>query len=152
LTYSGVNISPEQLSLSSTPQAFMENFSINVIGTAKVVETLAPLLKKGSVVMNMTSGLGSVGKTIDPIGSKCTPYAVSKGALNMLSVHQSFALKEQGVRVVVMDPGWVKTRMGGEGAVLEPEESISGMLKTIHALKESDTAKFYTYDGSEVPW
>lgn len=70
----------------------------------------------------------------------------------MLTVHQSFALKEQGVRVVVMDPGWVKTRMGGEGAVLEPEESIKGMLKTIHGLKEGETAKFFQYDGEEIPW
>jgi hypothetical protein len=40
--------------------------------------------------------------------------------------------------------------MGGEGAVLEPEESISGMLKVVHGLEGS--GKFYTYDGSEVPW
>jgi len=44
-----------------------------------------------------------------------------------------------------MDPGWVKTRMGGDGAILEPHESISGMLDTIHkAQKNGETAKYYT--------
>jgi hypothetical protein len=51
-----------------------------------------------------------------------------------------------------MDPGWVKTKMGGEGAMLEPETSISGMLKTIHGLNDEDTARFYTYTGEQLPW
>ena len=56
------------------------------------------------------------------------------------------------VVVVCMDPGWVKTRMGGEGAVLMPEESIGGMLRCVHGLKGEDNGKFYTYTGEEVPW
>jgi len=42
--------------------------------------------------------------------------------------------------------------MGGEGAILEPKESIGGMLKAIHGLGEGDNGKFYTYTGKEVPW
>lgn len=70
----------------------------------------------------------------------------------MLTVHQAGDLKERGVQVICMDPGWVKTRMGGEGAILEPEFSISSMLKVVHALKDDDTAKFYTYSGEQLPW
>lgn len=70
----------------------------------------------------------------------------------MLTVHQAGDLKKKGVRVLCMDPGWVKTRMGGDGAVLVPEVSISGILKTIHGLKDDETAKFYTYTGEQVPW
>lgn len=51
-----------------------------------------------------------------------------------------------------MDPGWVKTRMGGDGAVLEQDFSIESMLKVFHGLKDDDTAKFYTYTGEQVPW
>jgi hypothetical protein len=40
--------------------------------------------------------------------------------------------------------------MGGAGAVLQPEESISGVLKVVHELEVS--GKFYGYDGSELPW
>jgi NAD(P)-dependent dehydrogenase (short-subunit alcohol dehydrogenase family) len=91
--------------MSIDPESMHEHITVNVIGPAKVVETLQPFLKKGSLVMNMTSGLGSIGRTISDIGSKCTVYSISKGALNMLAVHQSFALKDKGVRVIVMDPG-----------------------------------------------
>jgi hypothetical protein len=72
----------------------------------------------------------------------------------MLTVHQSGDLREKlkGCVVICMDPGWVKTRMGGEGAVLEAEVSIGGMLRTVHGLKGEDNGKFFTYDGSVVPW
>lgn len=70
----------------------------------------------------------------------------------MLTVQQAGDLKDRGVRVISMDPGWVRTRMGGEGAILEPEFSISSMLKTIHGLKDEETARFYTYTGEQVPW
>lgn len=105
-------------------------------------------------MLNLTSGLGSCGRGI----VKCTSYAISKAALNMLSVHQAGDLAQKGVRVVCMDPGWVKTRMGGEGALIEAEESIGGMLRVVERVREGKDggevgkARFYTYDGSEVPW
>jgi len=58
---------------------------------------------------------------------KCTTYSISKAAVNMLTVHQSEQLKDRGIKVICMDPGWVKTRMGGEGAILEPHVSIGGV-------------------------
>lgn len=153
LNNAGINSHPSEGALSLTREALLSHIDTNVIGPAKVVETLLPFLKSGSVVMNMTSGLASCGKTLSDIKeAKCTTYSISKAALDMLTVHQSFELKDRGVRVVCMDPGWVKTRMGGEGAVLEPEESIGGMLKAIHGLGKEETAKFYQYDGTECPW
>jgi NAD(P)-dependent dehydrogenase (short-subunit alcohol dehydrogenase family) len=146
LNNAGINAVPDQAALSLNEKDVQEHIAINVLGPAKTVEALLPHLGKGSVVMNMSSGLGSCRKGI----AKCSAYSISKAALNMLMVHQAGELKEKGVKVISMDPGWVKTRMGGEGAVLEPEESISGMLKVVHGLEGS--GKFYTYDGSEVPW
>jgi len=97
LNNAATNSVPEQLSLNIDPEALLKEVGVNVIGPAKVVETLQGFLKKGSLIMNMSSGLGSAGLTISDIGSKCTVYSISKHALNMLTVHQSFNLKEQGV-------------------------------------------------------
>lgn len=104
--------------------------------------------------MNMTSGLGSMANSLAMTPRKCAGYSISKAALNMLTVHQAEDVRGmlKGARVVAMDPGWVKTRMGGEGAVLEPEESIGGMLKALHGLGEEDGGKFFTYTGEQVPW
>lgn len=108
LNNAGINNHPHETSLSMTRDALVEHMEVNVLGPAKVVETLQGFLKKGSLVMNMSSGLGSAGKTLNDIKeSKCTTYSISKTALQMLTLHQSFALKEQGVRFINIDPGWV---------------------------------------------
>ncbi|KIW89455.1 uncharacterized protein Z519_09611 [Cladophialophora bantiana CBS 173.52] len=148
LNNAGINATSEQTSLDMTADSLRNHIDVNVMGPAETVKVLLPYLGKGSVVMNMTSGLGSCGKKIP----KCTTYSISKAAVNMLTVHQSEQLKDRGIKVICMDPGWVKTRMGGEGAILEPEVSIRGMLNVLHELKDSDSGKFYTYTGEEVPW
>ncbi|OAP65466.1 hypothetical protein AYL99_01438 [Fonsecaea erecta] len=148
LNNAGINATPDQTSLTMTADSLQHHINVNVFGPAETVKVLHGMMGPGSVVMNMTSGLGSCGKKLP----KCTTYSISKAALNMLTVHQSEHLKDQGIKAICMDPGWVKTRMGGEGAILEPDVSIGGMLKTLHGLKDSDTGKFYTYTGDEVPW
>ncbi|ETI24997.1 hypothetical protein G647_04367 [Cladophialophora carrionii CBS 160.54] len=148
LNNAGINATAQQTSLDMTPESLRQHIDVNVMGPAETVKVLLPSLGKGTVVLNMTSGLGSCGKKLP----KCTTYSISKAAVNMLTVHQSEQLKDRGIKVICMDPGWVKTRMGGDGALLEPEDSIGGMLKVVHNLKDEDTGKFYTYTGEEVPW
>ena len=151
LNNAGINAVPSQTALDLDEKDVQEHISVNVLGPAKTVEALLPHLGKGSAVANMSSGLGSCGRGV----VECTTYSISKAALNMLTVHQAGILREKGVKVVSIDPGWVKTRMGGSGAVIEPEESISGMLKVLHGLEGQDLqgkAKFYRYDGSEMGW
>jgi NAD(P)-dependent dehydrogenase (short-subunit alcohol dehydrogenase family) len=72
--------------------------------------------------------------------------------LNMLTLHQAKDLKANGIKVICMDPGWVKTRMGGKGAMIEAKVSVESMLDVVAGLKESDSGKFYRYDGAPVPW
>ncbi|KAJ9138261.1 NAD(P)-binding protein [Coniochaeta hoffmannii] len=156
LNNAGVNYRSEQTSLHMDPEAVLQNVRINVIGPAKVVQFFheSGLLSEGVRILNMTSGLASMERSSAISPRKCAPYSISKAGLNMLAVHLSGDLKATlpGVVVIVMDPGWVKTRMGGEGAILEPKDSIGGMLKVLHGLKSEDNGKFFTHDGSEVPW
>lgn len=157
LNVAGVNFAPQLGSLSIKQEALDTNMRINVVGPAKVVELLlAKQLLSGRVrILNMTSGLGSMSKSTGIKPRKCVVYSISKAGVNMLTVHQSEDLKEAlgaGVVVIAVDPGWVKTRMGGDGAVLEPHESIGGMLKTLHSVTEKDNGKFFNYDGSEEAW
>ena len=71
----------------------------------------------------------------------------------MLTAHQTSDLGKEGrgVIVICMDPGWVKTKMGGEGAIMEKEDSVKGMLRCFRGLKE-DSGKFWNSSGEEVPW
>lgn len=53
---------------------------------------------------------------------------------------------------ICMDPGWVKTALGGEGAVLETTESAAGILTVIGGLTPADSGKFWRYNGTDHPW
>ncbi|AEO70979.1 e7d325fd-1987-431b-b8cf-a809263fc3b4 [Thermothielavioides terrestris] len=156
LNSAGVNLASWQSSLTLGPDELHTQISINVIGPAKMVELLldAGLLSRDVRILNMTSGLGSMQSSLGIKPRKCAGYSISKAGLNMLTVHQSEDLKQHlpGAVVICMDPGWVKTRMGGEGAVLEPHESVGGILRVLHALKPEDTGSFYLYNGEKCPW
>lgn len=152
LNNAGINSTPKQTSLTMTPNSLQNHINVNVMGPAKMVQVLESHLQEGSIVMNMTSGLGSLAYLRRKDSTDCTTYSISKAALNMLTVHQSIALKSKGVVVVCVDPGWVKTDMGGPGAVLEQEESIGGMLKCLRGLKSGDSGRFFQYDGVEGQW
>ncbi|KAK3687162.1 hypothetical protein B0T22DRAFT_456577 [Podospora appendiculata] len=150
----GVNIASSQNSLNLGPDELMAQIKTNVLGPAKTVEFLlmAGVLAENARILNMSSGLGSIQSSL--ASPKCTGYSISKAALDMLTVHQSNDLKEKlpGVVVIAMDPGWVRTRLGGEGALLTTQESIEGVLKVLHSLKVEDNSKFYQYNGEQVPW
>jgi len=152
LNNAGINSHPDERSLSITPEALSAQIATNVLGPAKTVEFLHPLLNKGSVIMNMTSGLGSMSYSGSKSENSATTYSLSKAAVNMLTVHQAIDLKSEGVIVICMDPGWVKTDMGGSDATLEQDESIGGMLKCLKGLGVKDSGKFYDHDGEEKAW
>ncbi|KAH8809181.1 hypothetical protein F5884DRAFT_396549 [Xylogone sp. PMI_703] len=152
LNNAGVNSVSHETAMTLTADGLDEQIKVNVLGPATIVQELLNHLKSGSVVMNMTSGLGSIGLAAAGDTVKCTTYSISKAAVNMLSVHQAVELKPKGVIVICMDPGWVKTRMGGEGAILEKDFSIKSMLKVLGSVTINDSPKFYTYSGEEKPW
>ncbi|KAF4627676.1 hypothetical protein G7Y89_g10478 [Cudoniella acicularis] len=152
LNNAGINSVSQEKALSMTAEGLNDQMRINVLGPAKIVENLLPHLKEGSVVMNMTSGIGSLAYSSESEMTKCTTYCISKVALNMLTVHQAKELRERGVTVFCMDPGWVKTRMGGEGAVLEKEVSIKGMLEVLGRVGVDKSGRFYEWNGVEKAW
>lgn len=150
LNVAGINATSSDTSLSIDAASLQRHMDVNVLGPAKIVETLRPYLARGAVVVNLTSGLASM--TVAQSTPKCCTYSISKAAQNMLSLHQARELKRYHCMVICMDPGWVKTRMGGKGAMVEPEVSIAGMLDVIGGLKKEDSGKFFRFDGSQVPW
>ena len=61
-------------------------------------------------------------------------------------------LAERGIGVLILHPGWVRTRMGGERAPLSPTESVTGMRRLIDRFRQENSGHFYRYDGTEIPW
>ncbi|EJU04285.1 NADP-binding protein [Dacryopinax primogenitus] len=130
-------------------QQFMDTIKNCVLGPALVVQALVALVEKGNkkVIMNMTSGLASIGLDCGP---KNASYSIAKTALNMYTY--KLAKEKPDLITFVIDPGWVKTDMGGPGAMLEPDFSIGNMLKTIKGATQKDSGTFKRYNGEPIPW
>jgi NAD(P)-dependent dehydrogenase (short-subunit alcohol dehydrogenase family) len=125
---------------------------VNSIAPLMMVERLFPLLAKSpnAVVVNITSDNGSI--SVKRSRGKYG-YCASKAALKMNSKILSFELKDSGIVVVALHPGWVRTGMTrGEPAPLEPAESVGGMMRVIESLRMEDSGKFLDWQGNELPW
>jgi NAD(P)-dependent dehydrogenase (short-subunit alcohol dehydrogenase family) len=61
-------------------------------------------------------------------------------------------LADRGITSVVINPGWVKTDMGGPNAPLTASESVNEMRRLISTLGREQSGKFFNYDGREYPW
>jgi NAD(P)-dependent dehydrogenase (short-subunit alcohol dehydrogenase family) len=57
-----------------------------------------------------------------------------------------------GITCVVVNPGWVRTDMGGPHATLTPTESVTMLRQLIETLGPARSGKFFNYDGREYPW
>lgn len=124
---------------------------VNTLGPLRVTQALLPNLENGDrkTIINISSGLGSIAQNQS---GRFYGYRESKAALNMFSRTLAAELGSNGFIVVAMDPGWVQTDMGGEGATITTGVSINGMLKVFDGLTTADSGRFLTYDGSELPW
>ena len=73
-------------------------------------------------------------------------------ALNMLSVAMKKEALDDNISFLILHPGWVKTRMGGEHAPVELNDSVDGMMQLIYSHTLQDSGRFVQYDGVDLPW
>lgn len=126
-------------------------FAVNSIGSILVCQRYLNLLEAGESprVVSISSLWGSL--TAYERGMLYT-YSASKAALNMMMRRFALETRARGIIAVVIQPGWVMTDMGGPGAEITPDESVSGMLRVIDGLTMQDSGSFFGWDGREVPW
>ncbi|KAH9852408.1 NAD-P-binding protein [Lenzites betulinus] len=129
------------------PEVMLSMFRTNALGPALVSQMCFPLLKKGRTkkILNISSRSGSIGslEVKTPVYYPPVPsYSVSKAALNMLSYKQK--LDQPDLTVIALCPGWVRTDMGGSYGDMEPQESVSGILKVITSATNADSGNTIT--------
>jgi NAD(P)-dependent dehydrogenase (short-subunit alcohol dehydrogenase family) len=121
---------------------------VNAIAPFQLGRALLPRMAGGGKMIALSSGMGSIAEN----SGGWIPYRTSKAALNMAWSCLALEARQRGVACVLFSPGWVKTRMGGAGAEITTQESVSAMRAHIERLTIDDTGKFMRRNGSELPW
>ncbi|KAL9644423.1 hypothetical protein ABK040_013651 [Willaertia magna] len=135
----------------STKQTLNNLFGLNVVGPILIAQHFynANLINKGGLVINVSSSLGSISLQ-EEYTTVYASYNISKAALNMASKLQSLTFRD--VSVLAVNPGWLKTDMGGANAALEVDVGVAGIVKIIDSFKPEQNGKYISYDGAELSW
>jgi NAD(P)-dependent dehydrogenase (short-subunit alcohol dehydrogenase family) len=131
-------------------QASLEDsLRVNALGPLLVTEALAPTLADGARVANVSSMMSSLATRQE---FRSPGYCMGKAAQNMATVQLAHALRPRGIVVLALCPGWVQTDMGGEGAQINPAQSVEGLLRVIDAAGPDDSGRFIDWRGEAMAW
>lgn len=124
-------------------------FEINSIGPLRVTTALRDNMAQGSTVAIITSRMGSIA---DNTSGGHYGYRMSKAAVNMAGKSLSLDLRPQGITVVMLHPGWVRTEMTANNGLLNTDESVAGLLARIDQTTLDDTGTFWHTNGAPLSW
>jgi len=139
-----------QSALDMDFDGMLDTLSVNALGPLRLAQAFLPLLRKTTNprIVFVSSYYGSISNA----GADQIAYRASKAALNMIMRALANELKPQGVTVVSLHPGWLRTDMGGPSAPLAVEEGVSGMIATINALSLKEAGRFIDFRHQELAW
>ena len=154
----GVMLDDREKKPSEQPlEVWRRTFETNLFGLVATTQALLPLLRKSAAgrIVNLSSILGSITLHATPgspvYDAKVPAYDVSKTAVNAYTVHLAWELKDTPIKVNAAHPGWVKTEMGGEGAVMEIEDGAKTSVALATVGPDGPNGGFL-HMGETLPW
>jgi len=129
----------------------IRTFEVNTFGPMRVIRNFLPLMTPSGeqqAIINISSEAGTI---LNAFPTNY-PYSMSKTALNMFSERLREYLKERGIRVYAVHPGWMKTDMGGEEAPYDPENTANGVYNIIeNKVNVYSKISFIDFNGRPMP-
>ena len=138
-----------------TPDDLRDVFETNVLGIVRVTRAFLPLLERspGPVIVNVSSGMGSIAVTTDPSRFESTlvslAYPASKTAVNMLTTQ--YAKAYPNMRVNAVDPGYTATDFNDHRGTKPVEQGAEAIVRMANLDGSGPTGTFVDEDGP-VPW
>ena len=130
---------------------FQQTMDVNAFGPLRVIQQFLPLLEKGKrkLIANISSEAGSIG---DSKRTSEYAYCMSKSALNMGSKILQNYLQPRGLKVLAVQPGWMRTDMGGKEADLLPDDVAEDIFNLLMKPWRLDDEIFLDRLGKTLPW
>jgi NAD(P)-dependent dehydrogenase (short-subunit alcohol dehydrogenase family) len=122
---------------------------VNALGPLRLTWHLLPNLGAGSKIAMITSRMGSIA---DNTSGSRYGYRMSKAALNMAGVSLARDLRERGVAIAILHPGFVRTGMTDFTGDVEPQKAARGLLARIDDLTLENSGSFWHANGERLPW
>jgi len=130
----------------TSEDSILKTFETNTLGPLRVIKSLLNLIPKGGRIVNVSSGMGQ----LDDMEGGSLAYRLSKTSLNALTKILSIELKDRGIKINAICPGWVQTDMGGRNATLTVRESVE-KIADFALNKKFPNGKFLRH-GEVLPW
>ena len=140
---------PEEGNSADDGRAWAEMLTVNCIAPYLLAKSvLRQVAAARGKLIALSSGMGSIGES----SGDYVPYRTSKAALNMAWHSLAIEAKPLGVVAAALDPGWVKTRMGGPNALISAQQSVGDMRRLIERLGPDRSGGFLKRDGTPHAW
>ncbi|KAK5055238.1 hypothetical protein LTR84_012988 [Exophiala bonariae] len=157
LNIAGVASGPDKDGLYTTNIDILQRtFAVNTFGPMLLTQELLPNILRSSKpkIGIVSSRVGSIG---DNSSGGHYAYRASKAAVNSIGKSLANDLKEQGVIVTLLHPGFVRTNILPAESMppeaVEADEAAIKLWENIVSKKElEDTGKFWHREGYELPW
>ena len=145
----GILLDEEGSVLDVEDTKLRQTLETNTLGPLRVTQAFLPLLLKSrqARVINVSSGAGSLAE----MSTYAPAYSISKAALNAVTKQLAGALKDRGISVNSMCPGWVRTDMGGAGAPRSVEKGADTIVWLATQAPAHLTGQFLR-DRKSIPW
>lgn len=145
----GLIVDGDQDILTISPEMISRTIETNALGALRVSQAFVPHLLKSpdGRIVNVSSGAGQ----LSDMGTWSPAYSASKTTLNAITCLLAAALKEKGIAINSVCPGWCRTEMGGAGAPRSAEEGASGIVWLAADAAQDKTGLFWR-DKQVIPW
>jgi NAD(P)-dependent dehydrogenase (short-subunit alcohol dehydrogenase family) len=130
-------------------EIIQDTLEINAFGALNMCRALLPLMKKHDYgrIVNVSSGMGM----ISTLSGYSSAYRLSKVLLNAMTRIMADEVKEKNIKVNTMDPGWVRTDMGGPSAPRSPAQGADTVVWLANLPADGPTGGFFG-DRQPIPW
>lgn len=129
---------------------FAQTLAVNTMAPLAVAQALLPQLKQSAApkILTISSQMSFMGYR----KSTKLAYRASKAAVNKVMQGLATVLEPDNIPVALIDPGWVRTDMGGPEAEEDPATVATGIIAIAERLTMADTGKFVHFSGKERPF